>query len=419
MNTLTSTRKKFSNTTYPKDLVCFSHLRWNFVYQRPQHLLSRFARQFRVFFIEEPIFDSGFDLLSTTLSPENVWIIVPHLRNGLSEKEISAVQKDLLNNFFQQMKLTRYMFWYYTPMALSITDHFDAEVTVYDCMDELSAFKFAPASLKEYEKRLLKKADIVFTGGHSLYEAKKYAHGNIHPFPSSIDKEHFSVARKHKKEPADQASIPGRRIGFFGVIDERMDMDLIRSVADQRPDWHFVIIGPVVKIDPSSLPTNNNIHYLGGKSYKELPEYLAGWDMAMIPFALNESTKFISPTKTPEYLAAGMPVVSTSIRDVVNPYGINGLVHIADTPEQFIAAIEMEFRTQNKSGWLKNVDTFLADDSWHNTWKRMMLLIGNVVDKKASKTDRDLKIFSKQKNKLHSAITPVIPIVVNQQQVSV
>jgi UDP-galactopyranose mutase len=251
-------------------------------------------------------------------------------------------------------------------------------------MDELSAFKFAPAELTIREKELFRKADIVFTGGHSIYEAKKNAHPNIHPFPSSIDKHHFGAARTRSEDPLDQKDIPHPRFGFFGVVDERFDIDLLSRVATAKPDWHFVIIGPVVKIDRDTLPKNSNIHYLDGKSYQELPSYIAGWDIALIPFAMNDSTKFISPTKTPEYLAAGKPVISSPIRDVVRPYGDNKLVHIVRNAEEFIKAAEAELKKKNKSAWLKKVDEFLADISWDRTWSQMVRLIEDTLTQKES-----------------------------------
>jgi UDP-galactopyranose mutase len=219
---------------------------------------------------------------------------------------------------------------------------------------------------------LLSKADIVFTGGHSIYEHKKNDHHNIYAFPSSIDKSHFGKARKIRKDPEDQKNIPHPRFGFFGVIDERFDIDLIDAVAKAKPEWQFVLLGPVVKIDPASLPKHANIHYLGGKKYEELPNYLAGWDVAMIPFAINESTHFISPTKTPEYLAAGKPVISTPIRDVVSPYGDNKLVHIVNNSEEFIAAAEAELARKRRSAWVKKVDEFLDGNSWDRTWSQMV-----------------------------------------------
>lgn len=372
-----------SNTNVISDLICFSHLRWNFVFQRPQHLLSRFARQFRLFYVEEPIFYDGEDTIQITLTSEDVFVVVPHLKQG-QETSPESRQKKLLEKLFSKLQIEKYIFWYYTPMALSFTKEFEPALVVYDCMDELSAFKFAPPALKQLEADLLKKADVVFTGGHSLFEAKKDAHHNIHPFPSSIDKAHFQKGRLKSKDPKDQQKIPSPRFGFYGVVDERMDIDLIGKVAKMKPDWHFVIIGPVVKIDPATLPKHSNIHYLGGKNYSELPAYLAGWDIAIIPFALNESTRYISPTKTPEYLSAGKPVISTSIRDVVKPYGVQKLVHIADSPKDFIKAAEKELKETDRSEWLSRVDEFLADNSWDNTWKNMMDRIEEALKLKQS-----------------------------------
>lgn len=315
-------------------------------------------------------------------------IVVPQLHENISNETVAVRQKKLLEEFFTQMKIEKFVAWYYTPMALSFTSELNPELCIYDCMDELSAFKFAPTELKEREKQLLHRADIVFTGGHSLFEAKKNTHHNIHPFPSSIDKEHFAQARRLSSEPAEQAKIPHPRIGFYGVIDERMDLDLIREVATKRPDWHFVFIGPVVKIDRSTLPDNKNIHYLGGKSYDELPSFLAGWDIAIIPFALNESTRFISPTKTPEYLAAGKKVISSSIRDVVHPYASKELVHIADTADEFVTAAKTILKEEDDGSWLERVDTFLANNSWDNTWSEMMELIRKTYAEKHSITTK-------------------------------
>jgi len=358
------------------DIICFCHLRWNFVYQRPQHLLSRFAYQYRVFVIEEPLFDAKVSYVETSLSKENVWVITPHLSKDLDTDHITREQQILVKKFFADFSIGDYIAWFYTPMALSIYESVPrAKLVVYDCMDELSAFKNAPAGISQMESLLLEKADLVFTGGYSLYEAKQHQHPAVFPFPSSIDKAHFSKARLDTIPPTDQVNIPRPRIGFFGVIDERFDIDLLKNTAELKPGWQFVIIGPTVKIDPASLPKASNIHYLGSKSYEELPAYLAGWDVAMIPFARNESTRYISPTKTPEYLAGGVPVVSTSIQDVVTPYGKEKLVYIADDPEEFIKGVEWSLSNKNNPAWLKPVDDFLTNISWDVTWLKMILLI--------------------------------------------
>lgn len=376
-----------SYTTAP-DLVCLSHLRWNFVFQRPQHLLSRCAQGRRVFFIEEPIYSSTpVGRLDISQHESGVWIVVPHLNEALSEDAIASAQKLLIDGLFAQYQIEQYICWYYTPMALTFTRHLQPMAVVYDCMDELSAFKGASPTLKNNEAELFQRADLVFTGGQSLYEAKRDCHPNVYAFPSSVDVAHFAQARDITEEPADQANIPHPRLGFYGVIDERMDLELLAQIADARPNWHLVMIGPVVKIDPAILPQSPNIHYLGGKDYKELPGYLARWDVAMLPFARNESTRFISPTKTPEYLAAGKPVVSTSIRDIVRPYGQENLVEIADTASEFVAAAEKLMQQDLvESGWRSRVDAFLEQISWDRSWASMMKLIESSLATRQDKT---------------------------------
>jgi len=374
-------------TTRP-DLVCFSHLRWDFVYQRPQHLLSRCAKDRRVFFVEEPVFGNSSMRLDMRQTESGVYVVVPNLPEGLrSEIAITAVLKEMTYRLFLENAINDYVFWYYTPMALRFTSHFSPIAAIYDCMDELSAFKGADSNLPAIERELFRRVDLVFTGGQSLFEAKRNQHRAVYAFPSSIDAAHFGKARTNSTDPVDQAEIPHPRLGFFGVIDERFDRELLDHIASQRPDWQFVMIGPIVKIDPESLPKHKNIHYLGGKKYDELPAYLAGWDIALLLFARNESTRFISPTKTPEYLAAGKPVISTSIKDVVRPYGELKLVEIADTAEDFIRAAEKILARSSDSRsteqeWLARVDAYIGNLSWDKTWSQMSSLIDRVVERK-------------------------------------
>ncbi|CAA9498955.1 MAG: UDP-galactopyranose mutase [uncultured Sphingomonas sp.] len=365
-------------------LICFSHLRWEFVFQRPQHLLSRFAKSMPVVVWEEPVPATVGEGPSLDIRPARntpgLTVVTPLLPDGLDAAAQQTVLKGLLDGFIETMsgKLIR---WYYTPMMLPFSRHLDALCTVYDCMDELSAFRFAPQELLNLETELLEAADLVFTGGYSLYEAKKKRHGDVHPFPSSVDRKHFGQARGGIADPADQAGIARPRLGFYGVIDERIDLDLIAAVADARPDWQLVMVGPVVKISEDDLPRRDNIHYLGGKGYEELPAYLGNWDVALMPFAINEATRFISPTKTPEYLAAGKPVVSTPIKDVKRHYEKLSGVRIAATPEQFVEACERALAlTRGDDAWLAEVDLLLADMSWDITQARMAKLIDNVVE---------------------------------------
>lgn len=362
------------------DLICFSHLRWNFVYQRPQHLMSRFSQKLRVFFIEEPYFDDE-NYFDVTNPEEGMWLVVPHLSKGLSREEVIRQQKEFLSRLLIKMSINQYVTWYYTPMALRISDHLTPILLVYDCMDELTAFKFAPQELKDLEMSLLNKADVVFTGGFSLYHAKKHQHTNIHPFPSSIDYSHFSKARTLTRDPQDQATIDHPRFGFYGVIDERMDLVLIEGIARREPAWSIVLIGPVVKIDEGELPRLPNIHYLGMKDYQQLPEYLAGWDVAIMPFAINESTKFISPTKTPEFLAGGKPVISTPILDVITQY--REVIHFAASVDDFITVAKNDIIEDET--WLRRVDAILSENSWDKTWQRMEDILIETLNGKENK----------------------------------
>jgi UDP-galactopyranose mutase len=353
--------------------------------------MSRFAKQFAVYLIEEPVFHNGADYYAIEKTTENVHVVKPYLNNDRSN--IDARLKYITDTFIEEQQIENFIAWYYSPMYLEFTQHLNPLLIVYDCMDELSAFKFAPPQLKQAEKNLLHKADIVFTGGNSLYNAKKHLHHNIYAFPSSIDKEHFTQARNAVSEPEDQQTIPHPRLGFYGVLDERFDIDLIKQAADAKPEWHFVFIGPVVKIDENSLPKNSNIHYLGSRHYNELPAYLSGWDIALIPFAINESTKYISPTKTPEYLAAGKPVISTAIEDVVHPYGQQKLVHIIHSADEFIEAATHELNNSSKEKWLEKADAFLAGTSWDVTWQNMYHIIQTSLKTKQTTKHENIKAY--------------------------
>jgi UDP-galactopyranose mutase len=368
----------------PATLLCFSHLRWNFVFQRPQHLMSRFARQMNVIFWEEPVEvgakETPYLQVRQAEDSSGVRVVVPHLPAGMPEDAREAALKRLLDAHVASIT-GNLITWYYTPMMLPFSRHLDASLTVFDAMDELSKFKFAPARLLELEQELIDRADIVFTGGSSLYEAKKDRHPNVHCFPSSVDRVHFLKARARQFEPADQEDLPRPRLGFYGVLDERFDTELLGKVAEMRPRWSFVMVGPIVKIAPEDLPRRGNICYLGPKTYEQLPSYLSGWDVALMPFAMNESTMFISPTKTPEYLAGGKPVVSTPIRDVVRHYGQLQGVKIASTPEEFVAACEeaLELSRNPESGWLAEADVILSATSWDTTQARMAGLIAELL----------------------------------------
>ena len=359
-------------------LVCFSHLRWDFVYQRPQHLMTRFARRGPVVFFEEPVFDGPTEprLACRVDARSGVVVATPGLPHGLTDAERDRALRGLLDGLLAEAGARQPILWFYTPAMFGFASHVGGATVVYDCMDELSNFRFAPPELPRLEAALMARADTVFTGGHSLYEAKRHLHADIHPFPSSVDAAHFAVARAGGEEPDDQRALPRPRLGFYGVVDERMDLALVEAVAAARPDWQLVMVGPVAKLDPADLPRRPNIHWLGTKPYAELPRYLGGWDVALMPFAIDEATRFISPTKTLEYLAGGRTVVSTPVADVVRHYADLGAVRIADSAAAFVAACEAALDPAAPCGGaLAEVDARLAAVSWQETFERMAVLV--------------------------------------------
>lgn len=380
-------------------LIVLSHLRWDFVTQRPQHLMTRAAKSFDVIFIEEPIWaEAAAPRVEDAIRPGGIRVVQPVLPHGTSAQASVNFQRILLDAIVDDGAGSEIVLWYYTPMALEFSRHVMCDAVVFDKMDELSAFTNAPPLLIALEAELIARADVMFTGGASMHEAAVGRHDNLHCFPSSIDSAHFARARGHTlPEPSDQPPAGRPRIGFFGVIDERMDIALVSEVAARRPDWNIVMIGPTAKIDPASLPQAANMFWLGSKHYAELPAYLQGWDIGWMPFAINEATRFISPTKTPEFLAAGLPVVSTPIRDVIRHYGAAGVVEIAATADATIAAIEM-LMARPRASWLNQIDALLAQGSWDQTWAAMRAEIWNflahrpIVPVKATRTLEEARV---------------------------
>lgn len=363
-------------------VVVFSHLRWDFVYQRPQHLISRLAKKRRVCVIEEPEAHEAAEPGWQRSTPsEN--LLVCRLRTPVRTHGFHADHWPTFGRMLAELldaeKLRDSILWFYTPMALPLAGHFKPRALVYDCMDELSAFLGAPQELLHREAELLRQADLVFTGGPSLYRAKKDRHPNVFCFPSSVDAAHFGQARTQLDEPDDQRSLPHPRLGFFGVVDERMDLALLDALAAAHPDWQIIMVGPVVKIDPSALPRRPNIHYLGQRSYADLPRYLSGWDVCLLPFARNEATRFISPTKTLEYMAAERMIVSTPITDVAEPYG--KIVFLGDTSERFIRACEqaLHLDLRERTQRIRKMRQVLARTSWDRTAAAMDELLADAV----------------------------------------
>jgi glycosyltransferase involved in cell wall biosynthesis len=356
-------------------IIVFCHLRWNFVYQRPQHLLSRLSRHYNIILVEEPEYHDGEPELQVSTPLPNLTVcrpLTPVREFGFHDKQMPYLRK-MVRALGKQHPDP--IVWFYTPMALPLLAELTPRHVVYDCMDELSAFKNPPPALLPREDELLRRADIVFTGGPSLYEAKKPRHPNVHCFPSSVDVSHFRQALDRNIAHPELNDLSRPVLGFYGVIDERFDAELTGRLADAHPDWQFALVGPVVKIDAASLPQRPNIHYFGQQSYNALPQFLAAWDVCLMPFAMNESTRFISPTKSLEYMAAELPIVSTPVKDVVDLH--SDVVEIAATAEEFVTACErvLSMDSEEKLRRIRLMRDKLSRTSWDSTAAKMHKLL--------------------------------------------
>lgn len=365
--------KKFQVLLKPEneeyDMVVFCHLRWEFVYQRPQHIVTRMAKHYKILLIEEPsAFEEGEqDTANLLVVNKSLHVLQPRTA---SIEDI----RHILPQYLRSGKAA--IGWFYSPAFIPLLQYFSFETIVYDCMDELTLFKGAPSQLAQQEEQLIAKADLIFTGGKSLYEAKKRRHPNVHCFPSSVDQQHFARALSRLAIPKDIAAIDKPIAGYFGVIDERIDLNLLRETARLNPDIAFVMIGPLAKINEADLPRLDNIHYPGMKPYAVLPNYLSAFFVAIMPFALNDATKFISPTKTLEYMAAGKPVISTPIKDVVRDY--SHCVSVVSTQGEFSAALR-EALKQSPRTVTPAYRQILDNTSWDNTVAKMKTLVSAKV----------------------------------------
>ena len=368
-------------------LIVQSHLRWDFVWQRPQQLLSRMAASAPVLFVEEPMLldDVRSERLEITQPAPNVYRAVPRLPGYLRDDYDRAiatirvlVQRAVGRGGALAGKFHDAVQWFYTPMpAPAMLGAFDERGVVYDCMDELAKFRFAPSDLSDRERLLLDNADVVFTGGHKLYLAKSRYHDNVHFFGCGVDAAHYAQARSGATlVPDDVAGLARPVFGYFGVIDERLDYELLAALAAANPDASLVMVGPVVKVDPRELPRAANIHWLGQRDYRDLPRYVKAFDVCLMPFALNEATEYINPTKTLEYMAAAKPIVSTPVPDVVHNF--IPVVRVARSAEEFVAAAHAAAAAPD-AAMIERGIRMAQSSSWEAVVQQMRGLIADAV----------------------------------------
>lgn len=335
----------------PPPLLVHSHLRWDFVWQRPQQMLARLAARAPVYFVEEPVAvaEARAHLVVTTPTP-GVTRILPVLPRGATSSGATSSDHDL----HLVAELLCQLFgpdgalaggargatqWFYSPMSAPVmlgrlAEHLRTGAVVYDCMDELRNFRYAPPDLGRREQQLLRRADLVLAGGHRLWQARARVHANAHFIGCGVDVAHFAAGREVAR-PTDLGPVDRPVMGYYGVIDERLDYELIDQLARAHPEATVAMVGPVVKVDPDALPAAENLRWLGARAYAELPAYSAAFAVCLMPFALNAATAYINPTKALEYMAAGRPVVSTAVPDVLHHF--RPVARVGHTRTEFVA----------------------------------------------------------------------------------
>jgi glycosyltransferase involved in cell wall biosynthesis len=355
--------------------------------------MSRFAQRCRVLYIDPPVIipGNGESLLWEQQNDSAVRVIRPlfadkRIGAETRERDYEKLWSDLLPEVLA-IAGTNTIIWNFAPQAdyLVAAALPQVKLAVYDCMDDLASFKDGTEEMRKREDHLLSLVDLLFTGGRSMYESRKDRHPRAYCFPSGVDVEHYKHTRDPQiQEPAAIAEIPHPRLGYFGVLDERIDWELIAAVARERPQWHWTLVGPFAKVEPEELPAGSNIHYLGQQEYADLPAFLKGFDIATMPFALNEATRVISPTKTPEYLAGGKPVISTSVPDVVATY--DEVVEIADGADTWITTIEqmLAWTDEQRQERLERAAPLLEQSSWDSVVERMWALMQERLAEKAA-----------------------------------
>jgi UDP-galactopyranose mutase len=369
------------------EILCLTHLRWDRADARLCQLMTRFARQQRVFIMEEPIFEGDTTSLHVRDGGAGILVATPWLPLGMRGAEATVAQRRLLDAWLDEHALQDFVAWYDTPMALAFTEHLEPRLVVYDCADELSACQGAARSLRRREAEMMARAHVVLTAGPAFYESKKERHPSVHWVADGADVARFARARRMQSEPEDQAAIPHPRLGYFGPLDERLDRALVEGVASARPEWQLVLIGAPPGAGPVSV--RPNVHCLGPKDERELPAYVAGWDVAILPFAQSRATRFVRPAQPAELLAAGRSIVATPVPDVVKPYAELGLVEVASGMRAFVAAVEHALGEATRdAGWRRKVDGFLAGMSWDQTWARASAIVDAALADRQDATRR-------------------------------
>lgn len=354
------------------DLLVLAHSRWDLDHHRGHNIFSRYAQKRRVFYFEEPSFgQTEIPRLHIRDTFENVMVVTPHLPNPIKSNQIDSILRELIDELIFEEEIINFTLWLQTPRAFRYARDIDATTIIYECMEDYDNINNFSENLFQVEKELMENSDIIFVVSEALYQKKKFQHHNIHVFPNSADYFHFIQSRDFILDPYDQIHIPHPRIGFYGIIDQSIDLKLIDEIAQIREDLNFVFIGPLKDTKFSQLPTRKNIYYLEQKDYNLIPLYVAEWDCGLLPFCINEVTQYSSPHQTAELLMAGKPIVATHIPDISIRFGKKSLAKMASNAEDFSEKIDKAILESKEQKWKELIDNELKNETWDQVFKKM------------------------------------------------
>jgi hypothetical protein len=358
-------------------LMVFSHMAWNPGQGRTPQLMAALAGRWQILFVEAPRHAAGAARLESRAIRAGLTVLTlttPAPAAGFHD-DAQAFGVTLLREELAGRRLKIDIAWLDTPMAWPLAQALGIACLAYDCLEGPPAsLQFDAALLHQRESALMRTAALMVAAGPSLFNAHRHRHANLHCVCSAVHAEHFSPASleltsaRARRGHVLQSSLARPRLGYFGSIDERLDLDLLAALADRQPGWAFVMVGSVAGIAAERLPQRRNIHWLGEQDDALLPYLLAGWDLALMPYVVSEATRFLMPSQTLEYMAGYQPIVSTPVRDVQALYA-PAVTIAAPQAEAFSSACEevLAESARARSARLIDMARIVARHAWANT----------------------------------------------------
>lgn len=378
-----------------KRIVCLSSTRWSFLWQRPQQIMSRLCARHDILYVDPP-FPVAEEQVRGISNDESGTLIVKNLQTindalqifrpleisrfsypDLDSNELLKMNQELLQCQIQkalfQLGWQHPLLWLYDPRNVNLVDQLNPCGVIYDCVDSFRSFSWSHPHVSIWEEALVDRADVVLATSRALYQERLRKNRYTFLVPNAADYKHFSPWQGYEK-PADITAISRPRLGFIGAIYEWVDLELLQVIADKSPAWNLVLIGP--KQHGLQLPERSNIHWLGQRGYAELPAYVHSFDVALIPFLVNETTQHANPIKFWEYLAAGKPVVSTLLPEIPD---VPGVVWRSENHSMFCnhcaQALELVQHPLSRNKIITKARAIAYANSWENRCKRILRIL--------------------------------------------